>query len=142
MIILESFPVYFAGEEWDKWDKTRNISDNYWLEATYHGSSEEFVRISLRRHCEKVLNDVPNTISCDYLKNALTKCLLNEDNFQNIQLESVSTDLRNMFSSSMGESCHVVLDKAGPSLNMKITGNKPNIHLTFTYEGPFHLDQV
>ena len=117
MIIMESFPVYFAGE----WNES-NISDKYWLEATYHGSSEEFVRISLRRHREKVLNDVPNTISCDYLKNALNKCLLNEDNFLNIQLESVSADLRNMFSSSMGESCHMVLDKAGPSLNMKITG--------------------
>ena len=85
--------------------------------------SSEYVKISLWCFNQIIYENISNTVSCDYLKMVLSKSLLNEDNFSKLPIETISTDLKTLFSKSLGESSHVILDKAGPSLNMKITGN-------------------
>ena len=63
-----------------------------------------------------------NTVSYNFLKNAISKAILNEENIKAVHLEMISKNLSSSVSTGIEEDPKVIIDKAGPSLNMKILG--------------------
>ena len=64
---------------------------------------------------------IENSFSSDFLKSIISKELFKEELIQNICLETISTDLREFLEDKMDAKSLVIIGKAGPSLNMKIT---------------------
>ena len=85
--------------------------------------SPEFV--SLTAHYSKeVIVPIFNTVSFNFLKDAISKAILNEDNIKAFHLEMFSRNISSFVSSGVEENTKVIIDKAGPSLNMKILGSE------------------
>ena len=82
--------------------------------------SPEFV--SLTAHYSKeVIVPIFNTVSFNFLKDAISKAILSEENIKAFHLEMISKNLSSYISPEE-EDPKIVIDKAGPSLNMKILG--------------------
>ena len=65
---------------------------------------------------------IENSFSSDFLKEIISKELFNEESLKNIPLEIMSTNLGEFLRYKMDGESMVIIGKAGPSLNMKITG--------------------
>ena len=65
---------------------------------------------------------IENSFSSDFLKAIISKELFNEEkSIKNIPLEIISTSFGELLSNKMDWESMVIIGKAGPSLNMKIT---------------------
>ena len=90
-------------------------------EAEVVPGNEEFVKLFLLVEKLPVRVRTLNTIACDYLKHVISEALLNKENIGHIKLEAISTNFSSYVSDKMKENLLIVLEKAGPSLNIKIT---------------------
>ena len=88
-----------------------------WLGASIVENNEEFVYLSVSNGMD-VRFWIENSFSSDFLK----KIIMNERLLKNIPLEIISTDLGEFLRQKMDGESTVIIGKAGPSLNMKITG--------------------
>ena len=97
---------------------TSNINEaGIWLGASIVENNQEFVYLSVRSGLD-VRFGIENSFSSDFLKEIISKELL----LKNIPLEIMSTNLGEFLRDKMDGESKVILGKAGPSLNMKITG--------------------
>ena len=92
----------------------------FFPEAEVLPGNEEFVKIFLLVDKLPVRVRTLNTIACDYLKHVISEALLNKE-IGHIKLEAISSNFPSYVSDKMKEKLLVVLEKAGPSLNIKIT---------------------
>ena len=65
---------------------------------------------------------IENSFSSDFLKSMIPEELFNKELPKNIPLEIMSTNLGEFLGEKMDGKSLVIIGKAGPSLNMKITG--------------------
>ena len=92
-----------------------------WLGASIVENNEEFVYLSISNGMD-VRFWIENSFSSDFLKEIISKELFNEESIKNIPLEIMSTNLGEFLRDKMDGESMVIIGKAGPSLNMKITG--------------------
>ena len=101
----------------------KHFSPTIWL--YYSNLILEHDMIILRNHC---LDTRENIIACDNLKQIISEALLHDKTLKEIPLEMRSTNIGAFLSKKMKqETTNVILEKAGPSLNMKITGPQGRI---------------
>ena len=130
MLVLENMPVLEVGGKMLT-DLTMLIFKLYsldtvnmnpneagiWLGASIVENNEEFVYLSVSSGLD-VRFWIENSFSSDFLKEIISKELL----LKNIPLEIMSTNLGEFLRDKMDGESLVIIGKAGPSLNMKITG--------------------
>ena len=85
--------------------------------------SPEFVSLTAH-YSEEVNVPIFNTVSFNFLKDAISKAILSEENIKAFHLEMISRNISAFVSSVVQENTNVIIDKAGPSLNMKILGSE------------------
>merc|ERR1712172_346229 len=94
-----------------------------WLGARIVENNEEFVYLSMGIYETNDKFKIENSFSSDFLKAIISKELFNEEkSIKNIPLEIISTSFGELLSNKMDGESMVIIGKAGPSLNMKITG--------------------
>ena len=105
--------------------------------------SQEHVSLSAL-YTKEVTVPIFNTVSYNFLKDAISKAILDEENIKAIHLEMISKNISSYISTGTEENPKVIIDKAGPSLNMKILG--PDGLILFDYASlpcfRFSLDAV
>ena len=114
MIVIDTLPVFESSKS--------KVVNGAWLRASPIEEREEFVYLSLNVGGVIHTETLRNFIACNYLKRAVSKALLSDETLKKIPLEIMSSNLGSYISTRMMKDINVILDKAGPSLNMKITG--------------------
>ena len=101
----------------------------FWLGAHIIKNNEEYVHLYLHVGLNKEkLCSIENLIACDNLKQIISEALLHDKTLKEIPLEMRSTNIGAFLSKKIKqETTNVILEKAGPSLNMKITGPQSRI---------------
>ena len=85
--------------------------------------SEEYV-ILTACYSKDVTVPIFNTVSYNFLKQSISKAIFSEENIKSIHLDMISKNLSSYVSKDNEEDCKVIIDKAGPSLNLKILGSE------------------
>eukprot|EP00092_Neocalanus_flemingeri_P064604 GFUD01078426.1.p1 GENE.GFUD01078426.1~~GFUD01078426.1.p1 ORF type:complete len:982 (-),score=180.67 GFUD01078426.1:82-3027(-) len=127
MFVLEHLPVYEKGQVMDK--------SGFWLEAESIGQDgkEEFVKIIPMMDSSKLVPLLKNTIASNYLTEVVSSIFFKGGKITNegreLPLEMNTTELGSNLTSSLLEdiSYNVLLTRAGPSVNMKVTGHRSQI---------------
>ena len=97
------------------------INSKNFVDATL--LSEEYV-ILTACYSKDVTVPIFNTLSYNFLKQSISKAIFSEGNIKSIHLDMISKNLSSYVSKDNEEEFKVIIDKAGPSLNLKILGSE------------------
>ena len=100
----------------------RNDLNGAWIGAAPIEERVEFVNLTLHVGEFQQKEPLENLFSSDYLKEAISKVLFNDGILKKIPLEIMSSNVGSFMANKMKNNTYVILEKEGPSLNMKITG--------------------
>ena len=116
MFVMDGMVVY---EEGCESALILNNENSFQLRAILMANSQEFVKLEWNIKKEVNMQLLRNTFGSTFLQTILKSAFLSKDKIEKIQLEKISSKLNSVIESNEH---HVFVEKAGPSVNMKIKG--------------------